>query len=115
MIKEITSSSNSLIKELIKLKQTRNAKEQNKIIIEGKDLIDLASDNGLLDMILTTEESYDYNCDKIICPMFILEKLSSNKSTPNIIGIAHYPQEELKLAIEEMRKYIVDNNLLAGE
>ena len=26
-----------------------------------------------------------------------------------------YTQEELKLAIEEMRKYIVDNNLLAGE
>ena len=89
IVREITSATNQLIKDLVKLKQTRNAKELNQIIIEGKDLIDMAYENGLLDMVLTSNRSYSYDVQTIICPSFILEKLSSNKSISDIIGVAH--------------------------
>lgn len=96
MVKEITSASNQLIKDLVKLKQTRNAKEQNSILIEGKDLVDMAYENGLLDMIITSNRDYDYDVQTIICPSFILEKLSSNKSPSDIIGVAHFTLENKK-------------------
>lgn len=89
MVKQITSAANPLIKELTKLKQTRTAKEANKIIIEGEDLIDFAHQNGLLDMVICLEDKYDYDVETILVPKFILEKLSSNKSIPDIIGVAH--------------------------
>lgn len=90
MVREITSATNQLIKDLVKLKQARNAKEKNSVLIEGKDLVDMAYENGLLDMVLTSNKKYAYDVQTVICPSFILEKLSSNKSVSDIIGVAHF-------------------------
>ena len=71
MKKYITSSSNQLIKDLVKLKSSKD-----KFLIEGKDLLDLAYLNNLLDMVITTEDNDEFEgVDKIIVPSFILEKL----------------------------------------
>ena len=91
MKKYISSSSNQIIKDLIKLK---NSKE-DKFLIEGKDLLDLAYLNNLLDLVITTEDNEEFNSvDKIIVPQFILEKLSINKSTQPYIGVARLPEYE---------------------
>lgn len=88
MKKYITSSSNQLIKDLIKLKSSK----EDKILIEGKDLLDLAYLNNLLDRVITTEDDSEFdNIDKVIVPKFILEKLSNNKSVQSYIGVARLP------------------------
>ena len=89
MKKYITSSSNQLIKDLIKLKSSK----EDKFLIEGKDLLDLAYLNNLLDLVITTEDNGEFeNIDKVIVPKFILEKLSNNKSVQPYIGVARLPK-----------------------
>ena len=94
MKKYITSSSNKLIKDLIKLK---NNKEE-RFLIEGKDLLDLAYLNNLLEMVITTEDNDEFNnVETIIVPKFILEKLSNNKSVQPYIGVSRLPKVPCKL------------------
>ena len=94
MKKYITSSSNKLIKDLIKLK---NNKEE-RFLIEGKDLLDLAYLNNLLEMVITTEDNDEFNnVETIIVPKFILEKLSNNKSVQPYIGVSRLPKVSSKL------------------
>ncbi|MBE6143238.1 MAG: RNA methyltransferase [Erysipelotrichaceae bacterium] len=94
MKKYITSSSNKLIKDLIKLK---NNKEE-RFLIEGKDLLDLAYLNNLLEMVITTEDDDEFNnVETIIVPKFILEKLSNNKSVQPYIGVSRLPKVSSKL------------------
>ena len=94
MKKYITSSSNKLIKDLIKLK---NNKEE-RFLIEGKDLLDLAYLNNLLEMVITTEDKDEFNnVETIIVPKFILEKLSNNKSVQPYIGVSRLPKVSSKL------------------
>lgn len=96
MVKEITSSSNPLIKELVGLKNSKKKKELNRFLIEGEDLIELAYQNNMLDMIVTSIEITLYPSIEIIkVPEFIMEKLSNNKSTSKMIGVAHYDKKEL--------------------
>ncbi|MDD6302572.1 MAG: RNA methyltransferase [Bacillales bacterium] len=96
MAKEITSSSNPLIKELVGLKNSKKKKELNRFLIEGEDLIELAYQNNMLDMIVTSIEISLYPSIEIIkVPEFIMEKLSNNKSTSKMIGVAHYDKKEL--------------------
>lgn len=93
MKKYITSSSNQLIKDLVKLKSSKD-----KFLIEGKDLLDLAYLNNLLDMVITTEDNDEFEgVDKIIVPSFILEKLSNNKSVQPYIGVAHLNYSSINL------------------
>ena len=88
MKKYITSSSNQLIKDLVKLKSSKD-----KFLIEGKDLLDLAYLNNLLDMVITTEDNDEFsNVDIIVVPKFILEKLSNNKSVQPYIGVSRLPE-----------------------
>ena len=56
MKKYISSSSNQLIKDLLKLKGSKD-----KFLIEGKDLLDLAYSNNLLDMVITSEDNDEFN------------------------------------------------------
>ena len=65
MKKYISSSSNKLIKDLVKLK---NSKEE-RFLIEGKDLLDLAYLNNLLDLVITCEDNDEFNnVDVIVVP-----------------------------------------------
>lgn len=90
-MKEITSASNPLIKDLLKLNKVKEAKELNKVLLEGEDLLDLAYLHNTLDLVLTCSNENRYvGVETILVPKFILEKLSSNKSTQDYIGVAHY-------------------------
>lgn len=94
MKRYISSSSNKLIKDLVKLK---NSKE-NRFLIEGKDLLDLAYLNNLLDLVITTEDNDEFNnVDVIVVPKFILEKLSNNKSVQPYIGVSRLDNSKKEL------------------
>lgn len=91
MIKEITSTSNSLIKELSSL-STAKKKEKNLVLIEGEDLVELAYEKGCLDYLFVLEENKKYSSvDQYLTKDYILKKLSKNKSVPSIIGVGHLP------------------------
>lgn len=97
MIKEITSVKNQLIKDLVSLKSSSVKKKENRFLIEGEDLIELAYETNLLDMILTLEENSKYqDIEQIITTPQVIEKLSNNKSPSKIIGVAHFKEHELK-------------------
>lgn len=94
-MKEITSASNPLIKDLLKLNKVKEAKELNKVLLEGYDLLDLAYSHNTLDLVLTCLKKEPYKgVETIYVPKFILEKLSNNKSTQDVIGVAHYEFNE---------------------
>lgn len=93
MIKEITSTQNQLIKDLVSLKSlsTSKKKKENRFLIEGEDLVFLAYSQGLLDLIITTKVNQEYSdIEQIIVPEFIISKLSNQVSCSSIIGVAHY-------------------------
>jgi TrmH family RNA methyltransferase len=91
MIKEITSTSNSLIKELSSL-STSDKKEKNLVLIEGEDLVELAFEKGCLDYLFVLEENKKYaSIDQYLTKDYILKKLSKNKSVPSLIGVGHLP------------------------
>ncbi|MGN1295494.1 MAG: TrmH family RNA methyltransferase [Bacilli bacterium] len=97
MIKTITSSSNPFIKELIKLKSVKERKNSNSFLVEGKDIVDFCYENNMVKCIISCEEQKDYQCDQIIVPSFILEKISSNKSVPSIMALAFYREDNKPL------------------
>ena len=97
MIKKITSASNPLIKELIKLKSVRERKETNSCIVEGKDMVDFCYENNMVKFIISDQEQSAYQCDQIIVPSFILEKISSNKSVPSLMALSFYKEENKAL------------------
>lgn len=94
MKKYVSSASNQLIKDLVKLKNVRG----KKFLIEGKDLLDLAYLNDLLEMVITSEDNDHFsNIDVVVVPHFILEKLSNNKSVQPYIGVARLKEDDSEL------------------
>ena len=97
MIKEITSLKNPFVKELLGLKSSKIKKQENRFLIEGEDLVELAYLEGQLDMIITLEENSKYqDIDQVLVNDAIIAKLSNNKSPSKILGVAHYKKHQLK-------------------
>ena len=91
MIKTITSLQNQFIKDLVSLKTSNKKKKENRFLIEGEDLVSMAYETNQLDLVISLEEQSNYSdVDQIIVNQSILDKLSNNKSTSKILGVAHY-------------------------
>lgn len=91
MIKTITSLQNQFIKDLVSLKTSNKKKKENRFLIEGEDLVSMAYETNQLDLVISLEEQLNYSdVDQIIVNQAILDKLSNNKSTSKILGVAHY-------------------------
>lgn len=91
MIKTITSLQNQFIKDLVSLKTSNKKKKENRFLIEGEDLVSMAYETNQLDLVISLEEQLNYSdVDQIIVNQSILDKLSNNKSTSKILGVAHY-------------------------
>ena len=97
MIKEITSTSNPLIKELASL-STKEKKERNLVIIEGNDLVELAYEKSCLDYLFVLEENSTYkDIDQYITSEAVLKKLSSNNITTDLKKFLAFPYEWEKI------------------
>ncbi len=96
MIKHLTSLQNKYVKELFCLKNSSEKKKLNRFIIEGNDLVNLAYKNNQLDLVICLKEQEKFSSiDQFIVNQAIIEKLSNNKSTPKIIGVAHFDKKEI--------------------
>ena len=90
-MKEITSTKNPLIKELLELKKSSIKKQKQMFLVDGEDFIFLAHEKKLLKMILTLsyQEKYD-DIEQIIVTKPILDKLSSNVNSSSMIGVCSF-------------------------
>ncbi len=90
-MKEITSTKNPLIKELLELKKSSIKKQKQMFLVDGEDFIFLAHEKKLLKMILTLsyQEKYD-DVEQIIVTKQILDKLSSNVNSSSMIGVCSF-------------------------
>lgn len=84
----ITSLDNNKIKNIIKLRDNKNIKEENKFIIEGIHLIEEAYKKGLL-LEIYKLEGFDisFNVETNVVTEQIMKKISTMDSMCNIIGI----------------------------
>lgn len=91
----ITSLTNPYIKELNELKKNNAKKEKNMFLVDGLDFILLAKQNNLLKEILTLSYLEEYqDIKQIIVTKPILDKLSINKTSSNVIGVCYYSQNK---------------------
>ena len=90
-MKEITSTKNPLIKELLELKKSSIKKQKQIFLVDGEDFIFLAHEKKLLKMILTLsyQKKYD-DVEQIIVTKPILDKLSSNVNSSSMIGVCSF-------------------------
>lgn len=90
-MKEITSTKNPLIKELLELKKSSIKKQKQMFLVDGEDFIFLAHEKKLLKIILTLsyQEKYD-DVEQIIVTKPILDKLSSNVNSSSMIGVCSF-------------------------
>lgn len=101
----ITSVNNPKIKEIKKLKNSKYSKEQKLFLIEGEHLVKEAFKLNLLKLTISLDD-VSYNVPNLIVNKSILESLSSINSTPNIIGVCKYIDENKPLG---NRILILDN------
>ncbi len=101
----ITSVNNSKIKEIKKLKNSKYSKEQKLFLIEGEHLVKEAFKLNLLKLTISLDD-VSYNVPNLIVNKSVLESLSSINSTPNIIGVCKYIDENKPLG---NRILILDN------
>lgn len=101
----ITSVNNSKIKEIKKLKNPKYSKEQKLFLIEGEHLVKEAFKLNLLKLTISLDD-VSYNVPNLIVNKSVLESISSINSTPNIIGVCKYIEENKPLGD---RILILDN------
>lgn len=101
----ITSVNNPKIKEIKKLKNSKYSKKQKLFLIEGEHLVKEAFKLNLLKLTISLDD-VSYNVPNLIVNKSVLESLSSINSTPNIIGVCKYIDENKPLG---NRILILDN------
>lgn len=103
-MKEITSLSNPLIKELVLLKNKKERINKQQFIVEGYHLVEEAYKNKCLKQIFITSDDVKYpDIDTIKTTDIIIKKLSSTMEPQGIVGIVEMPKFEKK----KYSKYLV--------
>ena len=94
MISEIKSKDNEIIKYVKKLQNNAFSKEEKRFLLEGNHLVEMGKDN--IEYILCLPSFKDknlYNKVYVINEM-LMNKISQNKSTTEVIGVAKYFEEK---------------------
>lgn len=88
----ITSAQNQMIKNLVRLKTKKERDKQAEFLVEGRHMVEEAEQAGLLKALYVidgNEESWPI--PPVYCSENVLEKLSSQKSRPTVIGLVRKP------------------------
>ena len=85
---EITSLNNDYIKELVKLKERKNRKEQGVFLVEGEHLVEEAYKKGILkELVLLIGSDYKLDVKTTYVTREIINKITNLENSPNIIGV----------------------------
>ena len=112
-MQEITSTTNNLVKETVKLHQKKYRIDN--ILIEGKKALDEAIDANLkIKYIFTTENKNYGNIETYFVNEAVIKKVSTTESAPEVVAVVEKP----KYDIEDFRKFkkiaLLDNIKDAG-
>ena len=103
MEREITATSNELVKTLIKLKQKKYRDLLNKVLIEGERFVTEMAERGAdFEYILYSAdfegvESIDANCPKIKCSTAVMETLSQTVTPAGVIAVVRVGRRKFAL------------------
>ena len=90
-MKKITSVTNQYIKSLYELNKNHEKKNQGLFLVDGIDFIEMANQENLLVCVLLLNEDKRFdNVEQIIVTEQFLNKLSTNKTSQNMIGVCKY-------------------------
>lgn len=111
-MKIIKSTNNSLIKDIVKLKEKKYRDEMDMFLIEGPHLVEMAYKSNSLEMVFISEsvlEKYKKYVDKIsvvIVTDAIIGKLSFSKTPQGLVGVA---RKKINNKINGNKIIILDN------
>ncbi len=110
MIKYITSRKNQIIVDTIQLRNNKTSTKKKQFIIEGDHLFEMAIKSGNVKYLFSLKHinGINENIDQYIVTQDILEKISINKSTPNVIAICEYVNEQID---EKANKLVYLDNI----
>lgn len=93
----ISSIQNEKIKKILKLKETKYRKLENKFLIEGEHLVEEAYKSNLVDTLII-EENYSFNMDAntIYVTSDVMKKLSDMPSPSKVMAICNMKNDTLK-------------------
>lgn len=97
MIKTVTSRKNEIVLKTLDLRKNKIQFEEEKFIIEGEHLLDMALKTKNVLYILTTKHLnfVDEKINQYIVTKDILEKISTSKSAPNVIAVCSFVKNKL--------------------
>ena len=95
-MEKITSVDNAQVKKWNKLHQKKERDATGLFLVEGKHLIEEALKYNAVELVLYEKECPFQNVDSQEVSKNVLDKLSSNPSGADYIGICHLPKLELK-------------------
>lgn len=97
MIKTVTSRKNEIVLKTLDLRKNKIQFEEEKFIIEGEHLLDMALKSKNVLYILTTKHLnfVDEKINQYIVTKDILEKISTSKSAPNVIAVCSFVKNKL--------------------
>lgn len=99
----ITSASNKRIKDIQKLKENKNIKKYGRYLIEGKHLVEEALDAKVVEQIIVSENSEEYNIvdsfegDLIKVTDSVLKSISDTITSQGIIAVCRIVKKELDI------------------
>ena len=105
-MQEITSVSNNLVKETVKLQQKKYRDKENKFLLEGHKCVEEAFNAGLeLENVFVLKEKaeqYSFLKDRLIFTNYaVLKKITTTDSAPDVVAVARkkeYSINDLKTA-----------------
>ena len=108
-MKEITSTTNNLVKETVKLQQKKY--RDKLILIEGKKSVDEAINTGLkIEYIFTTENKEYKNTETYLVNEAVIKKVSTTDSAPNVVAVAKKPVYKLD-DFKKFKKIVLLDNI----
>ena len=93
----ITSLSNNKIKDICKLKEKKYRDSSNTFLIEGQHLVEEAYKAGYLKKLILTEDTYDFDVEKLLVTDKVINSISELNNT-KVIGVCSKLSTELDLS-----------------
>lgn len=94
---KITSSSNKVIKNLMKLKQKKGRDETNSYLVDGWHMVEEAMTAHLAKQIITTDESFMSDVDTLYVSKEVMAKLSFTKTPQPFMAVVSKKEDQLQL------------------